>query len=312
MESMVPVLVVFSMALSLAFGIKDGYSASPFGLQYKMVSKAATWNKALTICEQEGGRLAMPKNLEQHDYLLNTIGGTESQYWIGVKYVNGTFKYVDGCNFVLELWEEDEPDRSNDQACVAVKKGEMYDRKCNGDRPFICEAELVCHSKPAPSYSLVKNAGGTAYSSCGASRTTSTSWGTASVFSGGNYYCYSSHYEVPLYIWYEFPAPALFVPGIVSFYPNPSYSGYYPVDYQFVGSNDKKCSKDGVWEVLGEVNHNDHSSHSQQHFERSYCKADAKLVQPFRCVGIKVKNSVDWGSNNYIAIKDLRFWQKNC
>lgn len=279
-----------------------------------MVSKVATWNKALTICEQEGGRLAMPKNLEQHDYLLNHVGGTGSQYWIGVKYVNGTFKYVDGYNFALELWEEDEPDKSKDQACVAVKKGEMYDRKCNGLRPFICEAELVCHNEPAPSYSLVKPSGGTSYCSC--STTTRTTSYVGSVFTTsygtGDFIC--THWpDLPLYIWYEFPATALFVPGIVSFFPHSSSSYYndYPVDYQFVGSNDKTCQKDSNWVVLGEVNHNTHS-HTQYKYERSYCKAAPAIVQPFRCVGIKVMNTNDWASNGYIALRGIQFWKKNC
>ena len=107
-----------------------------------MVTKKITWDAALQICEQENSRLAMPKNLEQFNFVLNKIAkpASQDQYWIGVKFANSSFYYVDGQKFKLQLWEEDEPDMSTNQACVAVKKGEMFDRRCKDERPFVCEA----------------------------------------------------------------------------------------------------------------------------------------------------------------------------
>lgn len=303
------VLLIFSMACSLTHG--NGYILSRFGHMYKLVTTPNTWENAKLTCEKEGGRLAMPKTKEQFDYLVEKIAATATtQFWIGVQYVKeenkvkgkDSFKYVDGEKYALGLWEEDEPATAEDQACIVIKIKEVYDRSCTDTRAYICEADLACDNKLAPSYTQVAIQQSWEKVSCGTSQ---------GIFNEKAYKCVTD--AIPLYVWVEVPVDKLFLPGVLSFEVD-SDNLFYPVDYQFIGSNDETCSTTGNWVVLGEVNHNNYKDAELQPFERSYCKASLENITPFRCLGMLVKNANGWSAivKGQIAFKNVRLWSRSC
>ena len=166
----------------------------------------------------------------------------------------------------------------------------------------------------APSYSwkTVSGGGGWSDSIRGIS--------TSNAFDGGKYS--NTEDDIPIYLWYAFPAEQVFLPGFISFQRDATNNDKkYPVDYQFIGSNDVNCGRNGNWVVLGEVKHEDVNvkDFELQPYERSYCKATLTNIIPFRCLGLLIQNTRGWeGSNTnragfgHVSLKEIRLWERKC
>ena len=78
-----------------------------------------------------------------------------------------------------------------------------------------------------------------------------------------------------------------------------------PSSYQFVGSNDSTCNDDSTWTVLCE----DLSDRAwRNEFEVRYCKVKPKILEKFRCLGIRAL--ANRRSDGYTSLRNIRMWQR--
>ena len=101
-----------------------------------------------------------------------------------------------------------------------------------------------------------------------------------------------------------------FCPTKISFRPRQDASSDWklevPSSFQFIGSNDRVCSEDSDWTVLGRVK--DGKVQSQD--EILTCEVDS--AEPFsfrkyRCLGIKVL-AVQLPTKDVTSLDDVRMW----
>ena len=74
--------------------------------------------------------------------------------------------------------------------------------------------------------------------------------------------------------------------------------------WQFVGSNDEQCGKLGNWTILCE---DKSKADFSQKYLTKYCNVDDEIVTAFRCLGIRVLNSV---GKDGASLRDVRMWRK--
>ena len=111
-----------------------------------------------------------------------------------------------------------------------------------------------------------------------------------------------------LFVWYEFKLPVKY-PIKLSFEPRPVTSQQQtPKQFQFVGTNDKDCSKTSQWSVICDGFY----AEEPETGEIRGCEAQKEKVmdslrrhREFRCLGIKIL-AVHWGQ--FAAMRNVKMW----
>ncbi|XP_017071967.1 uncharacterized protein LOC108108426 [Drosophila eugracilis] len=102
-----------------------------------------TWTSAEEHCRQMGGHLATIQN----DYDFNAINSQLEEsisYWLGVSDIAKEGEFVSiasGKRSPFFKWKAGQPNNlENNENCVDIYKGHMYDSNCDEEQSFICEA----------------------------------------------------------------------------------------------------------------------------------------------------------------------------
>ncbi|KAH8279922.1 hypothetical protein KR054_011288 [Drosophila jambulina] len=116
-----------------------------FGTRYfKIVYEGVNWITAEKRCREMGGYLAAFRNEE--DIKAITVKLHQHwTYWLGLndREIEGRFVSVASHKPAGFLkWEDGQPNnKNNNQNCVALLEGKMWDERCNKTRYFICQAD---------------------------------------------------------------------------------------------------------------------------------------------------------------------------
>ncbi|XP_066275200.1 uncharacterized protein [Branchiostoma lanceolatum] len=132
------------------------------GKRYKIFGEKRTYDESLTLCESEGGSLAVPRNREVNQFLFNLIvndpehandpvrfglAGPEDPDAPGAD----SWTWADGSAFgAFHSWKILEPGRSSDRSCAFFNLADdsspgtaWESSSCNTYMKFICEVPLT-------------------------------------------------------------------------------------------------------------------------------------------------------------------------
>ncbi|KAH8317690.1 hypothetical protein KR074_005027, partial [Drosophila pseudoananassae] len=105
-----------------------------------------TWFKAIELCLDKGGQLAVIQNEEE----LKAISAKlhkDSSYWLDINDLayEGQFEsWASGKKTHYLKWAHSEPNNaSDDEDCVSLTNQEMWDQNCYTSSYYICQSDIV-------------------------------------------------------------------------------------------------------------------------------------------------------------------------
>ncbi|KAK3772718.1 hypothetical protein RRG08_013411 [Elysia crispata] len=110
----------------------------------------ATWERARTVCQNEGGDLVKVLDKETNDFLAHLISTEYSvRYWIGFnkKKKNGTYLWLDEVDEQSNYtnWAVHEPNNDDTEFCVEIwSKAKWNNMPCDSSLRYICEKPAEC------------------------------------------------------------------------------------------------------------------------------------------------------------------------
>lgn len=103
----------------------------------------ATLDEGVKLCSAAGGRLALPRSLEENEALVKIMTPLSSLAYIGTtdRRDEGNFTDQDGANLTFTNWSSSQPDDYRGaQDCVIIDRyGTWDDNSCDTARLIICE-----------------------------------------------------------------------------------------------------------------------------------------------------------------------------
>ncbi|XP_078683787.1 macrophage mannose receptor 1-like isoform X1 [Branchiostoma floridae x Branchiostoma belcheri] len=138
---------------------------TPFGAScFKAFWERKPYDEARQWCANDGGLLAMPKDSDVDNFLVNTLRNPNSHYWIGLNDQESerTWIWEDGTPFNRTgdygRWLPNEPNHlGHDEDCAHYHGGDAAswtDMSCARSEAFICQVELDVvnpdHCNPNP------------------------------------------------------------------------------------------------------------------------------------------------------------------
>jgi len=118
--------------------------------RYLYHPEEADWEGAKSICEIEGGQLAIITSEREQGRIASRFGKLR-EFWIGATDIEreGQFRWVNGQGLGFARWYRSQPNKKypNTEHCVSFnywgKDTKWGDRNCYDSRPFLCET-MVC------------------------------------------------------------------------------------------------------------------------------------------------------------------------
>ncbi|XP_078665688.1 uncharacterized protein LOC144908052 [Branchiostoma floridae x Branchiostoma belcheri] len=126
-------------------GCPMGYTAHGDSC-FKAYNQVKTYSQARQVCAADGGLLAMPKDREVDDFLMDLKNAvdTNSPFWLGLNNQNGEggWAWEDGTPYSPAAdwtgWQPGEPN-SNGEGCVNHLGAGWNDAPCSSASNFICQ-----------------------------------------------------------------------------------------------------------------------------------------------------------------------------
>ncbi|XP_078665877.1 uncharacterized protein LOC144908216 [Branchiostoma floridae x Branchiostoma belcheri] len=126
-------------------GCPMGYTAHGDSC-FKAYNQVKTYSQARQVCAADGGLLAMPKDREVDDFLMDLKNAvdTNSPFWLGLNNQNGEggWAWEDGTSYSPAAdwtgWQPGEPN-SNGEGCVNHLGAGWNDAPCSSASNFICQ-----------------------------------------------------------------------------------------------------------------------------------------------------------------------------
>lgn len=122
------------------------YMGKHNGHQYYCSKGAATWPSAKSICEANGGHLAIINNLEENNYLAGLLQTNAAYIGLSDSGTEGTFQWVDGSDLSYTRWYPGQPnDYRGYQDYVELLKNGQWNDQYN-DKPLEFIMEIPCYT----------------------------------------------------------------------------------------------------------------------------------------------------------------------
>ncbi|XP_007545186.1 C-type lectin domain family 17, member A-like [Poecilia latipinna] len=103
-----------------------------------------TWEEAREDCRRKNSDLTVVSNQTEKDH-VNTQSPSEegiNGYWIGLRAVEGTWKWIDGSNLTDQTWIQQQA--ATDGYCVTSLNGRGWNTAICGDKnAWICEKKAL-------------------------------------------------------------------------------------------------------------------------------------------------------------------------
>ncbi len=131
------------------------------GHSYKLFDMDFTWYEAKAYCEKLGGHLAIITSENEQVFIESLVKNSNRKvFWLGGsdEFVEGTWKWVDGSNFVYSNWSSGEPNNEYNEDFLVIynsnsgrgslgkwndinNEGSIW--KASSNKGFICEWDNV-------------------------------------------------------------------------------------------------------------------------------------------------------------------------
>ncbi|KAH8281913.1 hypothetical protein KR054_004120 [Drosophila jambulina] len=112
---------------------------------FKIVKEKVNWLTAERKCREMGGHLAAFRDEEEINAVTQKIQWGWTEYWLGLNDRDSEGRFVSvASNKPAEFlkWKKGEPNnRINNEDCVTLSNGEMWDDNCDNNVYFICQAD---------------------------------------------------------------------------------------------------------------------------------------------------------------------------
>ncbi|XP_029957881.1 C-type lectin domain family 10 member A-like isoform X2 [Salarias fasciatus] len=111
-------------------------------IDHKEVEKHRTWEEAREDCRGKISDLVVINNNEEKRKVSNLSwnSGTGSGYWIGLRVLNGTWKWVDGTELTDRSWNEDPVEG---RCVISVQWQRWESVSCDQTMRWICEKKSL-------------------------------------------------------------------------------------------------------------------------------------------------------------------------
>ncbi|XP_019638459.1 PREDICTED: neurogenic locus notch homolog protein 1-like [Branchiostoma belcheri] len=149
-------LVVLILMGTGVTGLDCPSDYTPYGdWCFKWYGEFTPYIEARQVCANDSGFLAMTKDNDVHEFLVNNVADPNSPtYWIGLSDLatEGVWLWEDGTphdkNADYNRWLPGEPNNEGEEDCTYIEGGSRgwNDWKCHNTRPFICQ--LLGMSRP--------------------------------------------------------------------------------------------------------------------------------------------------------------------
>uniref|UniRef100_A0A3P9Q1N3 C-type lectin domain-containing protein n=1 Tax=Poecilia reticulata TaxID=8081 RepID=A0A3P9Q1N3_POERE len=133
-------------------GWKDHMSSCYAYVDYKPPNQR-TWEEARDDCRRKNSDLTVMSNQDEKvieelksigDYVNSIISGSSgiNGYWIGLRAVEGKWKWTDGSDLTDQTWIQQQP--ATDGYCVTSLNGRGWNTAiCNDTNAWICEKKAL-------------------------------------------------------------------------------------------------------------------------------------------------------------------------
>ncbi|MEQ2180209.1 hypothetical protein GOODEAATRI_033425, partial [Goodea atripinnis] len=126
---------------------QDGWShRSPSCYAYNDVapSDRKNWESAHQVCRTMNSDLPVVSDQTEKDYVktISPATGGIQGYWIGLRAVEGKWKWIDGSDLTNQAWIQKQP-ASDGQCVTALKDQEWKSVRCNETNAWICEKKAL-------------------------------------------------------------------------------------------------------------------------------------------------------------------------
>ncbi|XP_046363746.2 C-type mannose receptor 2-like isoform X2 [Haliotis rufescens] len=118
------------------------------GLAIREFPGTLAYSDADTFCRSQGMRLPVLTSPYSQSLALGALGPSpESEYWIGLDYITGDFRWADNSPLCWKNWfvsSANEPNNLNSELCVAMRgggsvPGSWLTKSCSRTFGVICE-----------------------------------------------------------------------------------------------------------------------------------------------------------------------------
>lgn len=95
-------------------------------------------------CKQEGGDLVTKLNNKLQKDFVKDMLTKRVYYWVGISspQENGDYQFVNGDALSFSAFRRGQPTNRKKHACIEMKNGKWYNRRCGKKRNFVCQKDL--------------------------------------------------------------------------------------------------------------------------------------------------------------------------
>jgi hypothetical protein len=131
-------------------GCESGWTETPDESRcMRAYSGSATWDEALTACEDLDGTLVRIADSTEENFVAALVADESgsAEYWIGYNDIDseGNFEWTDGETVTYSNWRSGEPNDSGGEDCTQVEAGSVWnDMPCTHTATaYVCQAEAT-------------------------------------------------------------------------------------------------------------------------------------------------------------------------
>uniref|UniRef100_A0A3Q1HN25 C-type lectin domain-containing protein n=1 Tax=Anabas testudineus TaxID=64144 RepID=A0A3Q1HN25_ANATE len=114
---------------------------------YFLSSESKTWEESRRYCQSRGADLVVINSEQEQVLLIYTV----LLFWIGLRDIEGTFKWVDGSALTKSFWQTGQPNPNDNEDCVEMyhfysELANWNDTPCGKQQRWLCEKDLCTSS----------------------------------------------------------------------------------------------------------------------------------------------------------------------
>ncbi|XP_026215278.1 CD209 antigen-like protein C [Anabas testudineus] len=118
---------------------------------YFLSSESKTWEESRRYCQSRGADLVVINSEQEQKALYHQYEEAVLLFWIGLRDIEGTFKWVDGSALTKSFWQTGQPNPNDNEDCVEMyhfysELANWNDTPCGKQQRWLCEKDLCTSS----------------------------------------------------------------------------------------------------------------------------------------------------------------------
>ncbi|XP_038148322.1 C-type lectin domain family 4 member G-like isoform X2 [Cyprinodon tularosa] len=104
-----------------------------------------TWEEAQKDCRGKGSDLAVVGDEAEKKFVTDEswTGNDIKGYWIGLRAVDGKWKWINGSDLTIQSWIKKLPNEATDQCVTSHQSDEWSSKSCNEKNAWICGKKAI-------------------------------------------------------------------------------------------------------------------------------------------------------------------------